>query len=253
MKMNYNPSNNFSKLKLLNSSNFRTAYIVLQLFLYVSFMSLDILNSEGYKLSNILKFSSIILCFLYVCLTGKVRSNKRDTNILLLAMFFTVISDWFILIKDSYNLGLITFILVQSMYLVRIHLYNNLKSILIAFIRNLLISIFVILIVIKVDIEPEVILILSLAIVYLVTFIFNILDTTILYIKIRRKDVFLFLLGLILFILCDINVGLFNLTNYIQMNPFIYDKIYPFVFLGMWFFYLPSQVILSVSELTEGK
>ena len=176
MKMNYNPSNNFSKLKLLNSSNFRTAYIVLQLFLYVSFMSLDILNSEGYKLSNILKFSSIILCFLYVCLTGKVRSNKRDTNILLLAMFFTVISDWFILIKDSYNLGLITFILVQSMYLVRIHLYNNLKSILIAFIRNLLISIFVILIVIKVDIEPEVILILSLAIVYLVTFIFKILQ-----------------------------------------------------------------------------
>jgi len=247
MKMSYNPSINGSMNSLFNGNRLRKVYFILQLILYVTFMFLDIINSELYMVSNTLKFSSIILCFIYVCLTLKVRTNNKDAYILLAAMFFTLLSDWFILMKDSFDLGLITFILVQYMYLFRIHLYKKTQFILLSIARNIIISIIVILFVIKANIDSW---ILSLVIVYLITFIFNIIDTTILCFKLRRKELNYFLLGLILFILCDINVGLFNLENFVSVNPLIYEKIYPFVFLGMWFFYLPSQVILSVSELS---
>ncbi len=238
--------NVFDKLKKDKS---QLLFIILQLIMYISFMSLDIINYELYQISNLLKFSSIVLCFLYVSNSLKHRMNKRDSYILLFAMFFTMISDWFILIRDSYTLGLVTFIIVQFLYFIRIHVYNKTRYAFMLVIRNGIISTFVIFIMIKNNIKLE--MLLSLAIVYFITFLFNIFDSSIIFIKHRKKEFSFFLLGLVLFSLCDINVGLYNLMNFIQVNHKLFETIYSISFLGMWFFYLPSQVILSISEINS--
>ncbi len=50
-------------------------------------------------------------------------------------------------------------------------------------------------------------------------------------------------LGMILFLLCDINVALYNILGYIgKVNVF-----YNISFVSMWLFYLPSQVLLALS------
>ena len=52
-------------------------------------------------------------------------------------------------------------------------------------------------------------------------------------------------LGLTLFVGCDLCVGLFNarLSGSLPLHLLVY--------LGMWFFYLPSQVLIALSALPE--
>lgn len=54
----------------------------------------------------------------------------------------------------------------------------------------------------------------------------------------------LFAIGLVLFILCDLCVGAYNLALY-------FDYTLNFAQVGMWFFYLPSQVLIVLSQETE--
>ena len=58
----------------------------------------------------------------------------------------------------------------------------------------------------------------------------------------RRRRVFA--AGLTLFVGCDLCVGLFNTLP--ESAP-----LYPAVSVGMWFFYLPSQVLITLSALAE--
>jgi hypothetical protein len=54
-------------------------------------------------------------------------------------------------------------------------------------------------------------------------------------------------IGMILFFLCDANVGIFNLTSDMQISFFNIADINFLSGLLMWFFYLPSQLMLSLS------
>ena len=51
----------------------------------------------------------------------------------------------------------------------------------------------------------------------------------------------LFALGLTLFVGCDVCVGIFNLPGLLP------DALYQFSRIGMWLFYLPSQVLIALS------
>ena len=87
-------------------------FISIESFIYVCFLVLDIISIN----SKYIKYLGIILCFIY-CLNNK---NKYRIT----AMFFTVIADYFLLIKDDYYLvGVLSFIIVQALY----YLYLNNK------------------------------------------------------------------------------------------------------------------------------
>ena len=58
-----------------------------------------------------------------------------------------------------------------------------------------------------------------------------------------------FLIGLILFLLCDINVLLFNLSSYINVSSQMYAVLQIASTVLMWAFYLPSQVLIVLSVL----
>ncbi len=51
------------------------------------------------------------------------------------------------------------------------------------------------------------------------------------------------LIGMTLFLLCDINVGLYNILGYMGKV----DVFYNISFVSMWLFYLPSQILLALS------
>ncbi|MDD3172939.1 MAG: hypothetical protein PHF63_04665 [Herbinix sp.] len=57
----------------------------------------------------------------------------------------------------------------------------------------------------------------------------------------------LFAIGMGLFLLCDINVGIFNLSSFVALPENIYDVVYPISSILMWIFYAPSQVLITLS------
>jgi len=82
--------------------------------------------------------------------------------------------------------------------------------------------------------------------IYAVLFVINIFVN----IKARRPkaNYYLVLAGLVLFALCDLNVMLFNLPRYMGVA-----RDFSSVFTLIWVFYLPSQVLLAVSALRFGE
>jgi len=93
-------------------------FVLLQTILYVAFLTLD-LAGRNIGLSSKIKFAMIILCFCYAFF-GKKNAGRSIIFYLQLALFLTVIADLFILILDYYFYGVLTFILVQQLYGIRL-------------------------------------------------------------------------------------------------------------------------------------
>lgn len=80
----------------------------------------------------------------------------------------------------------------------------------------------------------------ALAGIYFVQLIFNFIDSIFL-INVSKKYLILSI-GLLLFIGCDICVGLHNLTIIDEFGLDVVNKL-------MWFFYLPSQTLIALTNL----
>lgn len=227
-------------------------FIGMELLIYVLFMYFDIFRPTLYVLSSYMKFLSIILCVFYLILSFPFRTKNLDRWLILLAILFTLASDWFILIRDRYNYGLVTFILVQYLYLIRIH-YQNKKVTIAFFMGKLFVNIVIagcvisILLFLQVNLDSLVLL----SLFYFTTFIMNVLYGLYQYHMRKDSSFLLFLVGLFLFLLCDINVGIFNIASYVTISANWFMAIEKFSVVGMWMFYLPSQVLISLSCLTK--
>jgi hypothetical protein len=230
-------------------------FVVIQTVLYVTFLTLDLIGGS-ITLSSQVKFSMIILCFCYVLFRGK-GVDKSIFFCLGTALFFTVISDLFILILDYYLYGVLTFILVQLLYAARLLLVdsradnrNRGSSAMRFFINRIIILVFITfticLILQQFGVVLDSLLVVS-------TFYFvNILTNTIMAVKTAFKrphdrSLGLFAVGMILFLVCDINVGLFNISGFVAMPESAYDVLYPIISVLMWTFYAPSQVFIALS------
>jgi hypothetical protein len=236
-------------------------FLIIELTLFTIFMYLDVFHSNEYILSSRLKFVGVILCFLFSLLPLDVIFKKKnriiekqkhlinDILIVRLALLFTVISDLFILILDYYTIGLMTFILVQLLYLIRLVLWskkdNKKLSLFIKLLRNVSIFIVVLIVLYIFQVELEILIILSCF--YFVSIFFNVIDVILCSFYKRDKNSLLFICGMILFLLCDINVGLFNLGDFVSIGGNWLSTLYSFSTIAMWMFYLPSQVLISLS------
>ena len=88
-------------------------------------------------------------------------------------------------------------------------------------------------------------LMLALGAFYAFLFIWNIFSLSVQ----KSKDSYdsrLFVIGLILYALCDINVAIYNFPSFFDSNVFL-SRIYASSGLAMWLFYLPGQVALALS------
>lgn len=188
-------------------------FIIIESIIYITFIILDILRID----SSYLKYLGIVLCLLYSLLNKNI--------IISIAMFFTLISDYFLLLtNDHIIMGLFTFILVQSIYW--FYLYKQ-KCDSFTLIRIIIYALIIfILSIYKYDI------LYILALLYFSTLIMNVISSY------TNKKLIILSIGLTLFVGCDICVGIHNIASA--------ELLYEIATFGMWVFYLPSQVLINI-------
>ncbi len=204
-----------------------TVFLIIEAILYLIFMTMDLSAFGGSTIG--LKYVSILLCLLFSILSAV---NGGDW-ILPFALTFTALADFFLLVINEYYLaGVCSFLVVQSLYLLRLYQDTG-----------------------KLWLPARIICAFAAVLILPVTGLFSILNlVSVLYYSqllvnmavswsVRSRKWRIFALGLTLFMLCDTCVGLFNLGSLVPAG------LWNFASIGMWLFYLPSQVLITVSGL----
>jgi hypothetical protein len=182
--------------------------------------------------------------FLLVLLLSNLKENKWGVS----ALLITILADLFLTQGINYDLdnyfGLSFFIVVQIFYNFKIGLKDtnpHLK-------RNFLITqgIFIIISTIPLFFfEFEMVIFLT--IYYLLNFINNII------LSIKTKQSKIFIIGLILFVICDIFVGIDGMVYVIDLPPDLVIAINNNKIFMAMLFYIPSQILLTLDNISLKK
>lgn len=225
------------------------AFIAAELFLYLIFMKGDLYGYPKTDTVTILKFVSILLCNVFV-LAGAFKYRKMDNYLLAGALLFTGVSDYFLLFTNNFTFGMFTFCIVQILYLVRLWLLeegNNKgkRGIAIRFLINVLLWALALLVFFELKVPVN--LLLTIAVFYFLSISHNVITAVknAAYRPDRRNLVFA--AGMVLFLLCDINVGIYNMSGFVPVGNVVFEKLYHFAEVAMWLFYLPAQVCIAIS------
>ncbi|MBO5328173.1 MAG: hypothetical protein J6B04_03245 [Clostridia bacterium] len=212
------------------------AFLVIELAFFITFVSLDALGNNLSVSTNV-KFFSILLCFALSAYQFYRFGN--DGSAIFIAFLITAVADTFLLVLESYTLGITTFIFAQLIYFARIYLTIGKKPIISVISR---ICAVVIAIIILAKYESLTFLTAATSF-YFINLLANFVDSFLL-IKINRQYA-IFTLGLLLFICCDVCVGLMNFEEVLGVE--IPHSLFVFADIAAWIFYLPSQVLIVLS------
>ena len=210
------------------SSALTAGFLVLEGVLYAAFLTLD-LTGRG-SLSTPVKYASVLLCLVFVLLSAP----RGGDRLVPAALALTAGADWFLLVQnDHYAAGIALFLCVQTVYYLRLRRMGAEDG---YWLRSGLalcagLGLYVL------HMAQSLNLLAGL-------YFSQLLSNTILAWTLRSRSGHRFALGLSLFVGCDVCVGLFNFL--ISAHP-----LYPAVSVGMWLFYLPSQVLIALSTLPE--
>lgn len=192
-------------------------FLTAQCMIYAVFLVLDLTDRGGQTIW--LKYSSILLCLLYALLCA-LRGGDR---LVFPALLFTAGADWFLLVRgDHLEAGLLLFLVVQFLYFLRLRRLGAGCFFCLRFLLALALGTAVFLLRLATPLNLLAVLYFS-----------QLLSNAVLVWSARMR---LFAVGLTLFVCCDVCVGAFNL-----------GLAYSFASVGMWLFYLPSQVFLVLS------
>ncbi len=181
-------------------------------------------------------YASIVLSFLYAL-------TQRQNLWLIGGLACTVGADFFLVVCDPIQQfwGMVFFLGAQSLYAAMLHRSRPVKSLL--FIRLGLIAIAeaITIAILKDATDPLAVI----SICYYVNLIFNIILA---FMQFRRYP--LFAIGLVFFLLCDTVIGLQVMSgSYLPLpEGSVLHKIIFAPFNLAWLFYLPSQVLISLSS-----
>lgn len=233
----------------------KRAFPVLAGLLWLAFLTLDL---TGWGSSTQVKFAAICLCWFTALLGAKTPESRPVAA----ALCFTVVADWLLLVADEhYALGVGLFLVVQALYAYRLYLWRGKKpckwglalrlvGLALALYPFLSSLIYVSAAFITWGRNPELVDFLarflpSDAMLYVAFPLFYFLNLCINAAEAFNLKKRAFAWGLLLFIFCDICVGLSNLHLYYFPPPL---WLRDFAQVGMWFFYLPSQVLIVLSQ-----
>lgn len=180
-----------------------------------------------------LKFSSVFFCFILSLCLLKKSYDIKDGYILLGAMGFTLISDFFILILNKNEIGVFCFIIVQLFYIYRYSGYKYYNYISAFVFLEIIISLFI-----------NLRLLYVLSVIYASCFLFSLISA----VNVFKGNLFpspakhFIMIGMVLFCLCDINVAILNLNIPYSLNNHHTIEII------IWLFYFPSQLLLAISS-----
>lgn len=229
------------KKNLLTPKNIIFAvFILVQTVIYIVY---NVLSARQPKDPIEIKYAGILLC-LAVSAVMIFFNRDSDSVIVTAAMLFTAISDLFILVLDDYfKIGLATFIVAHSLYFYRLY-HGRAKRIWISLAVRAVVAAVLIGTVCGIFGAD---LMIAEAGIYLVLLVGNCVEALIMCNR-GLKNI-LFSIGLLLFLGCDICVGLKHGS---MVGVELSEKVYNFVVYMIWVFYLPSQVLITCALLKKG-
>ncbi len=191
-------------------------FILAELIIYLCFLAGDLFGFD----TSLIKYTGIVLCFF--------RTIYKKSEIIALAFGLTLISDFFLLLLNRYYaVGVSFFVLVQMTYLYFLYRENCNPYLVL---RGVLFVAGMILLL--VNRQTSVLNVVTLF--YFINLLGNALSSF------SNTKLRMMSLGFVLFVCCDICVGLNSLLSS--------GTLYKFVNFGMWFFYLPSQVLICLGS-----
>ena len=201
-------------------------------------------------MSLILKFAFVAICLGVALFSYFFCHTKKDWLCLVLGLSFTLLADYFLILRGNHLYGVAIFCFAHVCNILRAFNGNSSSinqktssALGYAVISMALLTVFVTSLILE--------SVIALAGVYAFLFVINIGVNILFYrnkeTRLPKRNRALVLTGLILFALCDINVLLFNLPYYIG-GPLWLTYTFPLI----WVFYLPSQGLLAISGLGSG-
>ena len=179
-----------------------------------------------------LKYCSIVLCAA-LSLYGAAKGGEVLTAA---ALTLTLAADTFLLLLNRwYILGVLLFCGVQGLYFQKIVLKNGGRSL---WLPRLILSLGALVLLARLDLFDP---LNALSLIYFSTFLCNTLQSF----TLKGPRSRLFSLGLTLFLCCDLCVGAFNQPGLVPPALFAAAQV------GMWLFYLPGQVLITLSGLPQ--
>ena len=226
------------KLKLPKSIPFYLfgAFVLIEAAIYITFMVYDLALGESLIY---LKYAGILTCLAFAA--AGIFFYGKDGIVVTVALVFTAVSDLFILVMNTYyEVGISTFIVVQLVHWARIYLINGKKPWISIGVR---VGVVAVLLAVLGGLGMLNSAVVVLSAIYFPQLFINAVESALL-IKTDKRYILLFA-GLVLFTVCDICVGLDNMSA-LGMN--IPKDIQYFVNKTIWTVYLPAQVCIVLSE-----
>jgi len=203
------------------------AFAAAEAALYAAFLTLDLTGWSGPDVA--LKYTGILLCLIFSLFCAA----KGGDRLVPPALLLTALADLLLLVVNSfYALGVLIFLGAQSVYLIRLRLAARRSWWLLRSVLPLLAA----LALYALDLASPLNLLAGL-------YFSQLLINAVLAWTLPGRRWKLFVVGLSLFIGCDLCVGAFNSPGLVPPG------LYQFAAVGMWLFYLPSQVLIALSAL----
>ncbi len=205
-------------------------------FLGISCVLYYFILTAGGTLLTATSYAAIILCFLYAAVRG-------DNKFILGGLACTVGADFFLVVCDPIQQfwGMVFFLGAQSLYAAMLHISRPGRRLLFIRLSLIVIAEVITVAILKGSTDPLAII----SICYYVNLIFNILLA---FLQFKRYP--LFAIGLVFFLLCDTVIGLQVMSGgYLPIpeGSLLHGIVFaPFNL--AWLFYLPSQVLISLSS-----
>ncbi len=208
-----------------------STWLPIWLIFYLLIIGLGLLTPDN-DLLTVIKLSSIILCFIYVL------RNFPEDHLLLIAMFATSIADLILATDNTSEAGVIVFFITQTIHLIRLNGKHLRTPIIIYIVLTLLIIILDLIF----KFFPPIMLISAL---YVTTLLYNIVASWYWHkTDPKSPQAWCALIGFTLFLCCDICVGI----SFMSLNHVFPATLYAPANFFAWFFYYPSQILVSNSS-----
>lgn len=207
-------------------------FLSLALILYI------IILTAGGMLGVVSSFGAIVLCFLYALLQG-----KQGDKWILAGLACTVGADFCLVVCDPRQQlwGMVFFLIVQSLYAVKLYREDPNKLLLILRVALILLIEGIAVLVLREKTDALALI----SVCYYANLILNIVAA---FRQFRSKPIFP--IALVLFLLCDTVIGLqVAAGGYLPIGEDSW--LYRLIFMNFnlsWFFYLPSQVLIALSS-----
>lgn len=182
-------------------------------------------------------FLAIVLCFAHILI-----HFKTCDKFILAGLACTVMADYCLVVCSPIEQlwGMVFFLIAQSLYAAKLHLTDKNKALMITRVGLIVVALSVTVMVLQDKTDP-------LALVSLCYYANLIVNIIVAFTQFRRNRLFPF--ALVLFLLCDTVIGLQVASGgYLPISEG--SALYRIIFMDFnlsWLFYLPSQVLISLS------